>query len=272
MDRPMTWWIRAYLLYAAVQGFGIGLTGLIAPAEMQIPIRDITPLNHQFVAALYTGGGVGVLLAAFAKRRSAARLFVVGFGLATSLIMVLTVLHWWDFMADPLPHRPLWIIDYVLDPLLAFVVVPLGGLWPPARGQRHVLTPLLIVEAVVFGALGLLLLLVPDVAARYWPWSLQPIVLGQLYACFVLTFAVGAALAARETSQRGIRDFLIASLSLSLLVLLASALHIDRFKAEPVSVVWFAGFGLAAVAFAGGLVVQARATGWQTDSAPLPQP
>jgi hypothetical protein len=268
----MTWWIRAYLLYAAIQGFGIGLTGLIAPAEMQIPIRDITPLNHQFVAALYTGGGVGVLLAAFARRRSEARLFVVGFGLATSLIMVLTVLHWSDFMADPLPHRPLWIIDYILDPLLAFVVVPLGGLWPPARGERHLLTPLLIAEAVVFGALGLLLLLVPDIAARYWPWSLQPIVLGQLYACFILTFAVGAVLAARETSQRGIRDFLIASLSLSVLVLLVSGLHLDRFKPEPVTAVWFAGFGLAAVAFAGGLLAQARATTWRRGIQPVAQP
>jgi hypothetical protein len=272
MDRPMTWWIRAYLIYAAIQGFGIGLTGLIAPSEMQIPIRDITPLNHQFVAALYTGGGVGVLLAAFARQRSEARLFVVGFGLATSLIMILTLLHWSDFMADGLPHRLLWIVDYVLDPLLAFVVVPLGGLWPPASGERHPLTPLLLVEAVVFGALGLLLLLLPDVAARYWPWSLQPVVLGQLYACFVLTFAVGAVLAARESSQRGIRDFLIASLSLSLLVLLASVLHLDRFKPEPVSVVWFGGFGLATAAFAGGLIALARASGWRSSAVPLAQP
>src|SRR5205814_2021224 len=125
------------------------------------------------------------------------------------------------------------------------------------RGERHLLTPLLLAQAIVFGGLGLVLLFAPDVAARYWPWSLQPIVLGQVYACFILTFAVGAALAARETSRRGIRDFLIASLSLSLLVLLASVVHLDRFKAEPVSVAWFAGFGLAAVAFAGGLIVQA---------------
>ena len=60
MERPMTWWIRAYLVFAAVQGFGIGLTGLIVPAEMQIPLR-ITPLNTRFVAALYIAGGIGVL-------------------------------------------------------------------------------------------------------------------------------------------------------------------------------------------------------------------
>ncbi len=252
----MNWWIRGYLLFAAVQGFGIGLTGLIAPAEMQIPLR-ITPLNARFVAALYVAGGIGVLLAAVTRRRSEARLFVVGFSLATLLILVLTVLHWSDFMADPLPHRPVWIFDYVVDPLLGLALVPAMGLWPPRHAVRHSLTPLLWVEAAVFGALGLMLLLLPDVAAAYWPWNLPP-VLGQLYACFILTFAVGAALAARETDPRAIRDFLIASLGLCLLALLASLLHLDRFKAEPITVIWFAAFSVGAVAFVAGLARFAR--------------
>jgi hypothetical protein len=247
----MNWWIRAYLLFAAVQGLGIGLTGLFAPPEMQIPLR-ITPLNARFTAALYIAGGIGVLLAATAKRRAAARLFVVAFGFATLLILVLTVLHWSDFMADPLPHRPVWIFDYVVDPLLGLVIVVAAGLWPPRTGVRHALTPLLRIQALVFGALGLLLLLAPDIAAAYWPWAL-PSVLGQLYACFILTFAVGAALASRETDPRAIRDFLIASLSLCLLVLVASVLHVDRFKPEAVSVAWFTVFGIGAAAFATAL-------------------
>jgi hypothetical protein len=252
----MSWWIRGYLLFAALQGFGIGLTGLIVPSEMQIPLR-ISPLNTRFVAALYVAGGIGVLLAAASRRRSEARLFVVGFGFATLLIFVLTILHWSDFMADPLPHRAVWIFDYVVDPLLALLLIPLAGLLPPSRGKRHALTPLLSVQAVMFGLLGLLLLLAPDVAATYWPWMLPP-VLGQLYACFFLTFAVSAILAARETAPRAIRDFLVASLGLSVLVLLASALHIDRFKPEPVTAAWFAAFSIAAVAFAAGVVLQRR--------------
>jgi hypothetical protein len=258
----MTWWIRAYLVFAAVQGFGIGLTGLFAPAEMQIPLR-ITPLNSRFVAALYLGGGIGVLLAALARRRSEARLFVIGFGVATGLIMLITAIHWSEFMADGLPHRPVWLFDYVVDPLLAVLLVVFAGLAPPAEGVRHGLTPLLLVQTVVFGLLGLLLVLAPDVAAAYWPWSLPP-VLGQVYGCFLLTFSVGAAQAARETAARAIRDFLIASLGLTLLVLVVSAIHLDRFKAEPVTGVWFAAFGLGAVAFAAGLAVQGRAMGWRT--------
>src|SRR5216683_2658926 len=258
MERPLTWSIRGYLLFAAVQGFGIGLTGLIMPPEMQIPLRT-TPLNLRFVAALYVAGGIGVILAAVAKRRSEAHLFVVGFGVATLLILILTLLHWSDFMADPLPHRAVWIFVYVVDPLVALVMVPLAGLWPPANGQRHALTRLLMVQAVLFGLLGLVLLFKPDVAAAYWPWTLPPL-LGQLYACFILTFAIGAALGARETSPRAIRDFLLASLGLTVLVLIASLLHFDRFKPEPVTVIWFGAFGLGAVAFAVALVMQRRST------------
>jgi hypothetical protein len=251
MDRPMTWWLRGYLLFAAVQGFGIGLTGLIAPSEMQIPLR-ISPLNARFVAALYIAGGIGVLLAALSRRRAAARLFVISFGFATGLILLLTLLHWNDFMADPLPHRPVWIFDYVVDPLLALFLVPLAHLWPPRKPATQTPSPLLWVQAVVFGALGAVLLLLPETASAYWPWSLPP-VLGQLYACFILTFAVGAVLAARETEPVAVRDFLVASLGLCVLVLLASSLHFDRFKAEPVTVAWFAAFAVGAVAFAGAL-------------------
>jgi hypothetical protein len=229
---------------------------------MQIPLR-ISPLNSRFVAALYLGGGVGVLLAAFSRRRSEARLFVFGFGLVTGLILVLTLLHWSDFMADPLPHRPVWMFDYVVDPLLAVVLVVFAHMLPAARSVRHALTPLLIAEAVVFGALGLLLLLLPDMAAALWPWALPPL-LGQLYSCFVLTFAVGAGLAARESSPRAVRDFLIASLALAVLVLCVSVLHFDRFKSEPVTAVWFAAFGIAAVAFGVGAYVQGRSIGWRS--------
>jgi peptidoglycan/LPS O-acetylase OafA/YrhL len=93
-----------------------------------------------------------------------------------------------------------------------------------------------------------------------------------LYACFILTFAIGAALAARETSDRAIRDFLFASLGLAVLALVASALHIDRFKPEPVTTVWFSAFGVAAIAFAVAILVQTRATPLARSAERLAQP
>lgn len=244
----MTWWLRAYLVFASVQGIGIGLTGLLVPPEMQIPLR-ISPLNARFVAALYLAGGIGTLLAAFARRRSEIRIFVVGFGLATGMILVLTIIHWAEFMADPLPHRVVWIFDYVADPALALLIVPLAGLLPTRTGVRHALTPLLVIQAVLFALLGGLLLIVPDTVAGVWPWVLPPL-LGQLYGCFFLTYALGAALAARDAEPRAISIFLASTLALMVLILVASVLHFDRFKPEPVTWVWFAAFGLGAVVFA----------------------
>jgi hypothetical protein len=266
LERPLTWWLRGYLLFAAVQGLGIGLTGLVAPPEMQIPLR-ITPLNARFVAALYVAGGVGVLLSVFARRRSQVRLFVIGFGLATGLILVLTLAHWSEFMADPLPHRPVWIFDYVADPLLALVIVPAAGLLWPAGGARHPLTPLFVVQAAAFGVLGLLLLTAPDAVASGWPWALPPL-LGQLYACFFLTFAAGAALAARETEPRAITTFILSSFVLMVLVLLASLLHLDRFKPEPVTSAWFAAFSVGAVVFGLALAWSSGAIAWLRRAGP----
>jgi hypothetical protein len=250
----MDWAVRAYLVFAALQGFGIGLTGMLIPAEMQIPLQ-MSPLNMRFVATLYIAGAIGVLLAAANPRRSATRLFCIGFGFATALILVLTLLHWPDFMADPLPHRQIWMFDYVVDPLLGLLLIPLAGLWPARHGVWHTLTPLLLVEMLIFGLLGVVLLFMPLSAAAYWPWALPPLA-GQLYGCFFLTFAVGAALAARESEERAVRDFLIASFGLCVLVLIASSLHMDRFKPDPITPIWFGAFVLGALVFGTGVGVR----------------
>ena len=244
----MPWWIRAYLGFAAVQGLGIGLTGLILPAEMQIPLR-ISPLNTRFVAALYIAGGVGVVGAAFARRREEARLFVLGFAVATGIILVLTILHWPDFMADTLPHRPVWIFDYVVDPILGLVVIQAAHLWPPRQASRHPLSGLLFVEAVVFGLLGLALLFLPDTVAAAWPWALPP-VLGQVYGAFFVTFGWPRS-SPRANRSRAPFDSSSPRVSCSgVLVLVVSILHFDRFKPEPVTWLWFAAWTIASVTFA----------------------
>jgi hypothetical protein len=259
--RPQSvpWWLRAYLLFGAFQGLALGLTGFLLPEEIQIPYQ-MSPLNARFIAALYLAPSIGVLLSAFARRRMDTRLFVIGFGTATLLILVLTILHWPAFMADPLRHRASWIATYVLDPLLAVVVLLAAGLVAPPPSVRHPFSPLFTVEAVVLGLLGALLLFIPDTVASFWPWAMPP-VLGQLYGCFFLALALGGLLAAREPSAVVVRNFLITSLTLTVLVLLASVLHLPRFKPEPVSLLWFASFGVGTVAFAGALVLHVRTVG-----------
>lgn len=208
---------------------------------------------------LSVAAAIGLLLAALSKRRSQARLFILAFGSTTALTLVVTVLHWSYFMADPLPNRPVWILDYVLDPVFGLALVPAAGLWPPRQATRHPLTLLFRIEALVFGALGLVLLLLPNLAIAYWPWLLPP-ELGQFYGCLILTFALGGGLASRESEPRAIRDFLTASTSLCMLVLVMSAVDVDGFRTGPMTAIWFAALALGAVAFGVGSGAQTQAT------------
>ncbi len=248
MDKPVPWWLRAYLLFAAFQGWALGGTGLVTPDEIQIPLR-MTPLNERFVAALYLAGGIGVLLAAFSRRRGEARIFVLGFAFAITVILVQILLRWNDYMADSLPHRPAFLGAYVLDFIFSVVVVPAAGYLVVPPRVRHARTVLFLIESVVLAVVGLALLLVPVLAAQVWPWALPP-VLSQLYAAFFLSVALGAFLAAGDSSEVAIRTFTVTTLALTVLILVASLLHLSRFKPEPVTPIWFASFLAGAVLFA----------------------
>ena len=53
-----------------------------------------------------------------------------------AVILAVTLLHWSDFMAVGLPHQPVWMFDYLVDPLLGVAVIHFAGLWPPWRTRR----------------------------------------------------------------------------------------------------------------------------------------
>jgi len=245
-DAPR-WWLRAYLLLGAAQGLFLGATGLVVPAELQVPLR-LSPLNARFVAALYFSAALGLLLSAFARRRVDTRIFVFCFGLATTLILGVTLLHWPDFMAAGLPHRPLWIFAYVVDPPLAALIIWAAHLWP-GPAARQPLAPLFWTLAAVLGVTGALLLFAPAAAAALWPWTLPP-VLAQVYGGFFLAFCLAGVLAAREAPGAGVRNVCLACLTLFGLSLAASLAHLDRFRPGPPSLLWFAILGLGVLAFA----------------------
>jgi hypothetical protein len=250
----MPWWIRAYLLLGAAQALIIGGRALFTPSDTPIPL-DVSPLNARFIAALYLSAAVGLILTVFARDRADARLFTITFGFATTLILLLSVLYWNDFLAADRPHRIGWIWSYVIDPPLAALIIFAGRLLPPRSAAYHRLTPLFLVEAAVLGALGLLMLFAPALAAEGWPWLL-PVRLSQLYACFFLTFALGAFLTAREQRPIAMRNFTVASLALMVFVIAASLMHIPSFRPGLVTGIWFGGFLLGAIAFAAAWFLQ----------------
>ncbi len=249
MQSRVPWWLRLFLLVGGLETLVYGAEGFFAPFRGLPGLRRplfITPFGARFIGALYLVLAVSFILAAFAHTPADTRIPIASFGIAAGLILLVMLLHWQDFRLDRL--RFISAGAYGLNLLLSLAV----WLWlrrhtgplPPPRQPPS----LFQLEGLLLGIVGLMLLLVPDYGIRIWPWRIME-VLAQLYACFFIAFATGAALAAREAYSPAGRIFSTTSLCLSLLALAASVQHLDRFKAGPSIWLWFSIVGLGVIAF-----------------------
>lgn len=99
------------------------------------------------------------------------------------------------------PAAWVWVVVYVVVPVAMAVLLPLQERSPgrdPAPGAPLPvwLRGLLVVQAVVLLALGVVLLVDPERSASLWPWSLTPFT-ARVVAAWLLAFGVAAALALR---------------------------------------------------------------------------
>jgi hypothetical protein len=300
MQRSLPWWLRVFLLVGAVEAIAIGASNWLAPegslARSLLPLAGGTatystandsswssdpsyavstvpgpgaseaarPLNGAVIGAFYLAGAVGLIASARTRRAADARIFVCGFGFIAGALLLVTFAYWGDCTADHIPYG--WLVSYIVDPLVAAVAVVALGLARAAMPGQHRATPLFLGQAAILGATGLGLLMAPGTAGDLWPWPLTA-VLARVYACFLLGFALGALLAARETRPAALRPFALASAALPLLVLVASIRHLDRFKQGAHEWVWFSVVGALAVALTAAVPILFRAA---EDAAPGP--
>jgi hypothetical protein len=256
--RKVPWWLRAYLLLGTAQGLAIGLTGFFTPADViGFPLQT-TPLNTRFVASFYLAGAVGLGLSAIARHAVDARIFVAGFAVVTSLLLLATLMYWSDFRSDGVPYP--WLVSYLVDPVIGAAALWQLGLARPALRGRHRLSAIFAAVLVVFGILGVVLLVAPGTAVAHWPWKLTEI-LARVYAAIFLAFALGAALAAFERRREAVRPFTLSALTLVGLITLASLIHRDRFVAGAAPWIWGVGLaaGIALLALASACVLRPRA-------------
>ncbi|GAC1345179.1 MAG: hypothetical protein NVSMB27_07040 [Ktedonobacteraceae bacterium] len=252
MDRPLPWWLRAIFLFVAPQALLFVVTFFRPELISLLEPWPASTLNIRFIASLYTSVGLGVLLCSMAHSFREVRIILLGIGVATGLLFVITL-----FRLGGLERFPLfWMLFYAIDPLLViFSFWRLRGTDAAARGSDP-MRSLWAITAVIFGSVGLLLLALPGVAILLWPWALtEP--LAQLYSAFFLTIAIASTLAMREASWEGAERVALILALLAVLVLAVSILHFDHFKAGVGTLIWFALFGAEAVVF-GGLLIYRR--------------
>jgi hypothetical protein len=253
MGQAVPWWARGVLWLAAAQALLL-LLALVQPSSVNLLVPwPASPLNARFIASLYVALGAGVVLCSLASSLREMRIVLVGVGTATALLLVLTLLRM-ELHPHELTRFPLfWLLFYVVDPLLVglvFLRLGWGGSGPD--GPRPP-AALWLVEAVLFGVAGLVLLLLPGVARSLWPWTItEP--QAQIYSAFFVTLAVTSVLAAREPDWAGVRWLAFMIAFLALLVLGVSMLHLPRFAGGARTAVWMTVVGLEALVL-GGLFV-----------------
>jgi hypothetical protein len=246
-SKGIPWWLRAYLLVGAVQGFAIGLTGAFRPAQVVGFPLATTTLNTRFVAAFYLAGATGLILSAAAREAVETRIFLVGFVVVTSLLLIATIWYWSTYTASGVPYP--WTVSYVVEPILGAVILVHLRLRRAAEPGRHRLSAVFIAQAVAFGALGVVLLISPSTAVRIWPWALTA-VLARTYAAIFIAFAVGAALAAGERRATAVRPFAVASLVLVATTAIVSLVHHAKFDGGASTLAWAVALGVGLAAFA----------------------
>jgi hypothetical protein len=252
---PNNRWLRFFFLLVLVQALSIGRS-LIWPDQIAANLPwPASPLNARFVASLYWMGAISALLSMIAGRYAEVRITLIEIGTITGGLLLLTLPHLGEFTAETFPYR--WMILYTIDPLVVGLILWLMRRRDPAPAGRNPLAPLFLAYAAALAVAGLVLLLAPTLAAQLWPWTLPPI-LGQVYSIFFLTFALGGLLAAREPRWEGVWVYVVANLSMLLLVIGVSLYHADHFKAGLPTWVWYSLWLAGALAFAAALARRPR--------------
>jgi hypothetical protein len=245
--------LRAFLLVAAAQGYAIGLTGFLSPANIVGFPLETTPLNARFVASFYLAGAIGLTLTALRRRPDEMRVLLTAFPFATLLLLVVTIAYWSEFTADGVPYP--WLVSYIVDPVVGAVLIVGLRLWSTAPVRRRGVGLVFLVEAAALGALGVFLLAAPGAAADAWPWHLTAI-LARVYGSIFVALALGALLATRESRAAAIVPFLTTSFVFAVCGLVTYALHHARFDGSTATVVWLAASGLGAIVFGTALVTE----------------
>ena len=253
MAQPLPRWLRAIFVLVAAQAL------LLVAAFIQPPLISLlvpwpaSPLNARFIAAIYTALGLGVLLCSVARSFREVRIVLFGIGFATALLFLLTLYRMIVFPGELTKFPLFWMLFYFIDPLLvAFSFWRLGGR-DKAPSESNPLALIWVIQAVILGACGLLLLFFPGFAISIWPWAMT-VQLSQLYSGFAISLCIVSVMAVREPRWEGVRLLAFIFATLAVLVLIVSIVHIGRFKNDISTVIWFVFFAAEAIVF-GGLLI-----------------
>ncbi len=234
---------RAYFALVGLFALWVGVWGYFVPAEVVRALPwPVPPLHARFIAAIYLAGLLAMLLALRATTLAEVRIPVALAAIWTGGLLLASLLHL-DAFDFAKPQVGFW--------MGAYAVFPLWGAWlyfsrgAHAAATRRPADPLLVGVGAVCLLLAAGLAALPAQMIALWPWKLPPL-LASIYAGPFFAYGVTSFMLAREADPRARRIVLASMLAFSVLVLLASSLHLQLFTfATPAAWVWFGGLAAA---------------------------
>ena len=223
-------------------------------------------LTAAFLGAGFASGFVLVSLSLAARLWAHIRLAYLTIFVFTMLTLVATLLHLNEFHWIPGESTRFarlaalfWLIIYVAVPI-AMVGTLRGQLRAPGSDPpRRAPLPrwiglLLVAQGLTLLPIGALLFLIPEWAAEFWPWQLNPLT-ARAIAAWLLAIGVAAGLGLREHDSARLQTPAIAYTVFAVLQLIAIARYPSALRwNEPAA--WLYLSALAGMGLAG-------AAGWQ---------
>jgi hypothetical protein len=205
------------------------------------------PFHARVIGAIYLSAVVFCFASVFARSYAEVRIVMPMIAIWTGVIYLVSLLH---LTAADYGRPPIWIwfVAYLIYPLIALWLIWVhrtetddgGGPALPAWARGYFL-----VQGIFLTIVGALLLVLPDVMVRVWPWKLTS-QLAQIYAGPVLCYGVASLLLARVRSYAEARIALAGMLVFAIAVLVASVIHRTSFASVSTSVViWFGSLAIA---------------------------
>jgi hypothetical protein len=262
--------MRVLLVGAAVLVFlaGLQLFGFSLRTNEFFAWTVANPLTAAFFGANFWGACVIEALGARERLWVNARIAVWPVFVYTTAMLVVSLVYLGQFHLGPAfaAHTRVvawgWLVIYAVVPLLMAVILvrqlQIRGIDPPiiAPPPRWLMW-LTGVQAVLFLAIGAILLATPSRGARLWPWTLTPLT-ARATGAWLLGIGVAAALAVEERDLRRVRPAAFGYLVIAVLQAVALARFPHRMDwSSPSGVVYVV---VLATMLTGGLAAVVRTT------------
>jgi hypothetical protein len=240
MDKPLSSFAKLVLLGAGGLAVIAGPILYLFPHDTEAYFAWTIqhPLTPVYMGASYFAG-IGNLLAMRANRWSLARVQVPAIIVFSFLMLVATLLHIPIFnWSHPIAWA--WLAVYLVSPVAALVLflqMERGFQAPAFESNRLpvLFSPVILALAILYGAVGLGLFLLPSQTAALWPWSLTPLT-SRVIGGWWLS---GAALQFMLMKQKTLHTALVglfANVLVTSLLLIGALLHWNDFEGPQISI------------------------------------